>query len=643
MTSQRFACLQGKDILMRQPTRSVAVMLIVLLTGTFIVPVAPAEELPRLSRELSNLVPSDCGVIVTVDNLRDQVREILSSRLARDFQNLPLVKAWFDSEKFQRFQKARHQIEGALEVKLTDIRDRIFGDAAILALRIPAGPAADSKNARGILIVKARDSALLKRLIERINLIQKQNGELASVVERKRDGTTYHIREFPPYLDRQPDAYVLFPDGTLAISNSEEQIQQVIDRKQGSPAGAEPNASEAARRSALEAASRRLPERALLRLYVDPRLARPLLKKASRPRSDGDFLIEKYVESLRSAGAALVVNSGRIELRCVEVFEPRKLEELLGRPPREPREPLPPLDRVPATTLAIVSLELDLPGLYQTCVQFVPQAERSRVESVETALKGIFLGQDLKSRILPGLGPRLLALIDGPADWKPTAGPDGEPGKNWALPSVLSIELRASDPADAGKAVEPRGPTVADAVDNALSTALALISLDRKHAPAGSRIVSREVGKVTVRTLDPPVPFASAVDREGHRLILSNSAVALEQCLAGNPDATGSGRFGLIRAAAFPDDRSFLCLDLAAVQNLIETHRDQIAWMLSASDQRPKDEVARDLDQARDLCRLFDAAYLTSRIDLDSTAVFHTLGLLPRNAGKNADAAPPRP
>ena len=83
--------------------------------------------------------------------------------------------------------------------------------------------------------------------------------------------------------------------------------------------------------------------------------------------------------------------------------------------------------------------------------------------------------------------------------------------------------------------------------------------------------------------------------------------------------------------------------ELTAVQNLIETHRDQIAWLLSASKQRPKDDVARDLDQARDLCRLFDAAYLTSRIDLDSTAVFHTLGLLPRNAGKDADAAPPRP
>ena len=260
------------------------------------------------------------------------------------------------------------------------------------------------------------------------------------------------------------------------------------------------------------------------------------------------------------------------------------------------------------------------------------------MESVETALKGIFLGQDLKTRILPGLGPRLLVLIDGPADWKPIAGPAGEPGKNWAMPTVLSVDLRSLDPADAGKAVELRGPTVAEAVDNALSTALALFSLDHKHARAGSRIVSREVGKVTVRTLDPPVPFASAVDRQGHRLILSNSAVALEHYLAGNPEATGSGRFGLIRAAAFPDDRSFICLDLVAVQNLIETHHDQIARMLSASKHRPKDDVARDLDQARDFCRLFDAAYLTGRIDLDSTAVFHTLGLLPRNAGKHADA-----
>jgi hypothetical protein len=578
-----------------------------------------------------------------VDNLREQVRELLSSRLARDFVNLPTVKAWFDSEKFEQLQNARRKIEDVLKVNLTDIRDQVFGDAAVLALQIPSQSTLDSHKARGILIVKARDSALLSRLIERINFIQKQNGELSSVAERKRQGTIYHVREFPPHLGRQADAYVLFSDGTFSISNSEKQIHQVIDRKQGTPAGAEPNARAEARRWAVEAASRRLPERALLRLYVDPRLAEDLLKRASRPRSRGELLLQKYVESLTSVGAVLVVNSGRIELRCVEVFEPRKLEELLGCLAREPGQSLPPLDRVPTTTLAIASLRLDLPSLYQVCVQLVPEAERPRVEGLETALKGIFLGQDLKSRILPGLGPRLLAMVDGPADWKPCMRPAGEPGNKWALPSVVSLELRAPNPADADKTAEPPGPTVADAADNALSTALALFTLDREHAPLGSRIVRREVGKVTLTTLDPPVPFAFAVDREGHRLILSNSAATLEHFLAGAPDVSGEGRFGRIRAAAFPDDRSFLYFDLIAVHRFVETHRDPIAAMLSAAKQRPKDDVARDLDQALALCRLFEAAYLTSRIDTDSTAVFHTLGLLPRNALEDAGATLPRP
>src|SRR5208337_1128327 len=56
-------------------------------------PVSPA-------RELQKLIPPDASVVLTVEDLRGQVRELLASRLAAEFQKLPTVKAWFDSEKF---------------------------------------------------------------------------------------------------------------------------------------------------------------------------------------------------------------------------------------------------------------------------------------------------------------------------------------------------------------------------------------------------------------------------------------------------------------------------------------------------------------------------------------------------------------
>ena len=81
-----------------------------------------ADEPISPARELQKLIPPDASVVLTVEDLRDQVRELLSSRLAADFQKLPAVKAWFDSEKYDQLETARNQIEGVLQAKLTEIR-----------------------------------------------------------------------------------------------------------------------------------------------------------------------------------------------------------------------------------------------------------------------------------------------------------------------------------------------------------------------------------------------------------------------------------------------------------------------------------------------------------------------------------------
>ena len=172
-------------------------------------------------------------MVLTVEDLRGQVRELLASRLAAEFPKLPTVKAWFDSEKYEQLETARDQIEGVLQAKLTEIRDQILGDAVVLALRLPPDSPFDPSQARGILALKAANPALLKRLIELVNTTQKQNGELAAVVERKRGDIAYFVREFPAGSDHLPEAYVTFPDGIFAISNFGGLIADLIDRKTG--------------------------------------------------------------------------------------------------------------------------------------------------------------------------------------------------------------------------------------------------------------------------------------------------------------------------------------------------------------------------------------------------------------------------
>ena len=91
----------------------------------------------------------------------------------------------------------------------------------------------------------------------------------------------------------------------------------------------------------------------------------------------------------------------------------------------------------------------------------------------------------------------------------------------------------------------------------------------RSPGPA-ARIVTREVAGVAIKTLDPPVPFAYAVDRPA---AASSSATRQPPWSATWPralDPQAGSRFRRLKATAFADAHSWFCLDLAAVQATVE-------------------------------------------------------------------------
>ena len=147
--------------------------------------------------------------------------------------------------------------------------------------------------ARGLLLLRARDPALLDRLISAFNAAQRDSGELKRVDVRRRGDTTYHVREFPEGSGRPPEWYVGYPDGTFAFSNSEEMIQGVVDRKPPGPslaelalvggeAGEHRDRSRPGRVAATDRRASKAPGAAAGALYVDPRAVERLLGLATR-------------------------------------------------------------------------------------------------------------------------------------------------------------------------------------------------------------------------------------------------------------------------------------------------------------------------------------------------------------------------
>jgi hypothetical protein len=611
-----------------------------LVLAAAVTAAAQGQTDTRPADALLRLVPPDAAAVLTVDGLRDQLGAFTASELYQGLKELPSVKDWTRSERGQQLHHSRDQIEAVLEVKLSEVCGELLGDAVVLALALSPDAPGDSSQARGLLLFQARDKALLERLIQAINSKQKDSGELAHVTDRKHDGTTYHMREFPPAAGRPSEWYITYPDGTFAFSNSESLIVSVIDRKGEGQAGKSAQASPARKVSGssidrgltdvdrFQSVQRRMPAGALARLFIEPRQIERLIAASPAPSKPSDLrilpMLERYLGAVEYAGAALEWNKSGIVVHTVETLAPSKLDPWLLRWAGSELRPDAALGRVPAGALALASGHLDAPAFFEALSQIVPDADGPKLKNLESLLSGLLLGQDLRSRILPQLGPGLIAYVEAQPEALESGAAGNAPTTEFPRPfaQVLVVSLRNDGRASAVNATA--------AIDNALHTVLSLAALDEKRNNGRSQITTRTVAGANVTTLDHPIPFAYAVDTTRSRLIIGSSPGAVGRYLesASNPGA--GDRFRQFKSKAFLEDETFFCVDLTAVGKLAGRHHDRMVEILAARKDRPVADVERDLAQILALARLFEAGYVTSRFEPEAAAVHRRIGLLVR-------------
>ncbi len=552
--------------------------------------------------ELFRLVPPDAGVTLVAEDLRGLAREFFDSPLADGLQRLPAVRAWLESGKLQGLRHAQGQIEKTLGEPIAAIRDDLFGDAVVLAMHLPADRGPDQVH--GLLLTRVRKRALLDRAIKELNEAQTRKGELARVVERSWHGSPYSVREYQG--GKKPaDYFATLDGGTFAWTNSEELVRGAIDRA----AGGSRSLADVAK---FQGVRRRLPGRAAVSLFVDPRFLERILAaspRSSKPEEERvQALFGRYLGAVEYAGAALEWRGGFV-LHAEETLDPGKLDPWIKKWAARSEKRDPSFPRVPATALAVATMSVDVGAIAEGIGALVPDAGRAKLANGLDVLRGILLGHDLGTAVAPHLGPAVLAYMDAPRNG------ESKPGPPW----VLAIQV-----SDSGVAV---------ALDNALRTLLALYALDEKHGLAQHRVAVREIEGTKVTALDASsTPFAYAVDRG--RLVIG----ATPESVARSFSAAADSRLERFRKAHFPGAESFACADLVALHAFADIHRTALVKKLAADHHRSEEAEGRDLDQVLALMDLFEGAYLTSALAPDATAVHRALGLVAKST-----APPPRP
>jgi hypothetical protein len=549
---------------------------------------------------LLKLVPADAGLTISVEDLRGRARTLLDSPLVTELRRLPAFKAMLQSAGFQGFEQSRAKLEALIGEDIATLRDKLFGEAVVLSLRLPeqGGP----ESARGLLLVRAPDGALLDRLIAGLNA-RREDPEPTQAVARRRGGTTYHVRTFRPGT-KLDEYYAVLGGGDFAWSNSEDLIRGAIDRSEGQRGGL----SEV---PAFQRVRQGLPERALASLFVDPRFVARVLAAAPRsgkPEDERVFaLVGRYLSAVRYAGAGLEWQGGPL-LHTEEVLDPQAFGPDWKRWAAQDETGPPALLRVPSTAVAAATVSVDLSLVLKVLLSLVTERDQPKVDNLLLALQGVLLGRDVAEEILPQVGPGVLIYVERP---------DAD-GPFTRLPGAVVLRLRPGQ----------EGVRAGEAIENGLRTLLAAHALDERHDGGRLQVESSKVPGGEVTSLSKASPFAYS--RHEGQVIVGTSAGAVARALAAQSDPKAGDRFEALRSAHFPGVGSFACLDLRAALSYAESARPALARRVAAKHHQPEAEAARDLDHALSLISLFDAAFITSTIDRDLTRIHRTLGLVGR-------------
>jgi hypothetical protein len=548
------------------PRPGLASALCALCTLGFVcVPVRASTPTDRLLR----LVPEDITFCATVTDLRGHSAKLQSAAWYRRLVDSPLVRTLVSSPEFKQVAKLDEHLRQHLGTSLVELRDDILGDAVVLAYR--AGPPGKPEQERGLLLLWARDGDRLVRLVERLNEVQKQSGELKAVEERRHKGTRYHRRVEP-----KADHFYLVRGPLLAFSATEEMLREVIDRL---PAEGVKKKPAAGNRRLLEMGA----SKALLAVWVNPRaFDAELRKQAAQPQGPNAQVLQTFIEYWKGLdGLGLTLSfEPEPELRLLAQGRPEAFPASFRRLIEACSRPSDAWGRFPDDSLLTVAGRLHASEAYKVLGQFLTAEQREELRTSLQRNLGAPLGMDFVEDVLPYLGP----------DWGACLAPSPEPGE---LPHAL-FALRVHP--------GPKEAPVDQSVFKAMQFFAGLAVWNYNHKPP-LRVKGVIQGKVEVKYLAGEKAFPPGVQpafalKDGYLVLASSPAAVL--------------RFGPTRPAG-KGDVPLLRLSSRELSVLLQARRQQLIDYLAERQGTSRDAAGQWLDGVVSALGLFDRVELSQR------------------------------
>ena len=533
----------------------------------------PGRTAPR--DELLRLVPGDVGFCLLIEDVRGHAKALLDSPFVSQFRASPMAKL-IDANETQKLTLADQFLQQYLQISAQQLRDDILGDALVLAYR-PGPPESPDKEAVFFLI-RARNPRLLADLIERVNTLQKDSGDLKELTEQKYAGHTYHRR-----VEAKGISYYYLQGPIVAFASRAEALHELIDLEGRASVAEEPPLARQFRLLGVD--------KPLASLLVNPRAFDAHFRHKATTASAGQAkalgILMKYWEALEGLGLSVILEKDfemTLTMRARENLLPPAARRFFAAAPGASELPR----YFPAHAMLAVSGRADFAAVVEVLGGFLPDDARQAVIKAIDGSVGAIFGREFAKEILPHLGPDWGLCVVAP------------PGGDW-FPHVLAA-LRVQT----GRDGDDADRKLLNAV-NALTALLAFHSNGGKPGPSQQKLVVQD--KVEVRYLvnDAKFPpgFRPAFALKAGYLVIGNSPDALRRfpsdALGGNGRTAG--------------ESPFLRLSFREVHRYLSDKRQPISAFAAAKHRISQEEAGRRLDGLLTALALFDSLEISKRAD----------------------------
>jgi hypothetical protein len=539
---------------------------------------APRDELLRL-------VPDDVGLCLVVQDLRGHAAALNDSPFAARLRASPFVVALRQAPEVRKLAAVEQQLKEHLQIDAQQLRDEILGDAVVVAYR--PGPPGKPEQEQGLLLLQARDADRLAALIDRLNEVQKQAGDLMELEERGHRGKKYYLR-----VEKKGKNYYYLRGPVLVFTPQEEALQRAIDLdREAPPAETVPALSRQLRRLGAD--------QALATLYVNPRaFDADLENKAHAAKgSDAAFLQTFQVYWKALDGLALFAEPTRdLELSLSVRARPEALPPAARNYLAAAGQRSELWDRFPPAALFAMAGRFDAVALVDMLAEFLTPEARKAIRDAVDRGAGAALGKDVATEVLPYLGP----------DWGFCVTAPPADGKDWFPHAVWVTRVRS------GKDGAPLGPALVTALN---SFAMLAVFQHNSHNTEPLSLKATMQDQVEVKYLTgekvlPPGLRPAFALKDGY-LVLATSPEAIRAFAAKRTGTlvTEAGEVPLMRAS------------LRALRAFLKERREPLLAHAAQKDHVAPDEAARRVDGLAEVLELFDRVELTQRSAADQVTL----------------------